>query len=145
MNMEQKGILAAVLGSVIIIGGGYTAKIIMDDVPRAAQGEYRRMSNDQNEITKVKCIEPMAEFRIAESIYLKNNNLLFDTSSKYDILTRKDNKNLIQLEEATQLKLIEDLAVQSCNDAKAENIQISPAGNWDYFKANWKVMMFNVK
>ena len=145
MNMEQSGILAVVLGSVIILGGVYTAKIIMVDVPSASQGEYRRMVNDQTEVTKVKCTEPRAEFRFAETEYLKNYNLLHNSESKYDILSSTEATNLKQVEDANQLKIIEDISIQSCIEAKAENIQITPAGNWNYFKANWKVIMFNVK
>lgn len=145
MNLEQKGIAAFATGVVIILGGGYMAKIMMDDVPRASNREFMRMVADQNEITKVKCLDPMTEFRAAETKYLQTYGLLFQPTSKYDILSINDPKESQQYNEASELKMVEDLALQSCADAKAEIVEIKPAGRWDYFKAHWKEMIFNVK
>ena len=116
----------------------------MDDLPRAAHGEVIRIRNYQDEITKIKCTEPMAEFNVAETHYLKAYGLSFKPSRKYDVLT-SISKNKTQIDDANQLKIIENLAIKSCKDAKAENLKINPAGNLDYLKANWKVMVFNVK
>ena len=145
MNMEKKGILVAVIGSILILGGGYTARILLDDVPSASNREYMRMVADQEEVTKVKCIEPMNEFRIAETKYLQTYGLLFQPTEKYNILSTTDEKHAKQVADANELKMTEELARQSCADAKAENIEIKSAENWDYFKAHWKEMMFNVK
>ncbi len=145
MKLEQKGILAGVIAALVISGGVYTAKILMDDVPRAANSEYMRMVNEQNDIMKVKCLEPMTEFRAAETKYLQTHGLLFHPETKYDILSIVDPKESQQYNDAAELKMVEDLAVQACVDAKAENGEIKQAEKWDYFKAHWKEMMFNVK
>lgn len=145
MNLEQKGIAAFATGVVLILGGGYMAKILMDDVPRASNKEFRRMVTDQDEVTRVKCLEPMAEFHAAETKYLQTHGLLFHPESKYDILSINDPKESQHYNDAAELKMVEDLARQSCADAKAENVEIKQAGNWDYFKAHWKEMMFNVR
>ena len=145
MNLEQKGIVAAVVATIVIFAGGYTAKILMEDVPRAANREYLRMVTDQEQITRVKCLEPMADFRIAETKYLQSHGLLFHPESKYDILSVTDPKESQQYNEASELKMVEDLAIQSCVDAKSENSEIKQSDNWPYFKAHWKEMMFNVK
>lgn len=145
MTFEKKGIAAFFAGAILVLGGGYTARILMDDVPSAATREYRRMVADQEEVTKVKCTEPMAEFQIAETKYLQTYGLLFQPTEKYDILSSTDEKNAKQVADANDLKLNEEMAFQSCADAKVENVAIKPANNWDYFKAHWKEMMFNVK
>ena len=145
MTFEQKGIAAFFAGAILILSGGYTARILMDDVPRAAKREYQRMIADQEEVSRVKCTEPMAEFSIAETKYLQNYGLLFHPTEKYDILSSTDEKNAKQVADANELKLTEELVRQSCADAKAENVEIKSAENWDYFKAHWKEMMFNVK
>lgn len=146
MNFEQKGILFGVIAAFVIVTGGYTAKILIDDVPRASNREFMRAKADQNEIRKVKCNEPMSEFRIAETNYLSTYGLLFSPASKYDILSADSNDNNKQQKaDATELKLNEELAVQSCVDANAETEEIKQAGNWDYFKAHYKEMLFNAK
>lgn len=145
MTLEQKGIAVFIAGILLTLSGAYTVRIFVEDVPKATFKEFMRAKADQTQVMNVKCLEPMAEFREAETKYLQTYGLLFHPTNKYDILSINDPKENQQYNDAQELKMVEELAVQLCADAKAENVEIKESDKWDYFKAHWKEMMFNVK
>lgn len=145
MSFEKKVFAVFILLMGLVLTGSYIAHLLLIVSPRAATLEYRRMVADQEEVIRVKCTDPRKEFAEAEIKYLAKYKLFSDPASKYDILSSRNDVDSRQIAEASDLKIIEDLSIQSCKDAQAEVDEIIISDSTDYFMAHWKELMFNVK
>jgi hypothetical protein len=144
ISLEKKvGIIFGIF-ALIILGGGYFYSFLTHQVAGASYKEFERLRFEKDDNIKVKCLDPKLEFLANETKYLQKYNLLFSPRSKYDILENNTNEaNSNQVKDATNLKIEEDLVIQSCLEAKQENNDVKRIDSWDYFKANWRSMTFN--
>ncbi|VTU34452.1 hypothetical protein [Variovorax sp. RA8] len=146
MNKEIiKPIAVAAFIGTVLIGSLTFYDFYMTKVQGAAIMENRRISLEKDDIIKVKCIEPKAEFAAKETAYLKDYGLLFNPTSKYDVLDIKDGKESQQYNDASMLKMDDELATQGCEEAKQEVAAMKDTDRWTYFQSNWKRMMFGDK
>ena len=143
MEKREKQALAVAIavGAFLMSTVGFM-DFYLTKVQGAAEIENRRIQMEKNDIVKVKCIDPTTEFRTKETAYLKDYNLLFYPDKKYDILSEKDGKESQQFNDASMLKIEEDLASTGCEEAKQEVNSLKDTNRWIYFKAHYKSMLF---
>lgn len=143
MEKREKQVIAitAIAGALLFSTLGFM-DFYLAKVQGAAEMENRRIQAEKADIVKVKCIDPTNEFRIKETAYLKEYNLLFHPQSKYDILSVTDPKESQQYNDASMLKIEEDLANTGCEEAKQEVNSLADTDRWTYFKAHYKSMLF---
>lgn len=146
MNKEFiKPIAVAAFIGTVFLGTLTFYDFYMTKVQGAASMENLRISMEKEDILKVKCFEPKGEFEAKETAYLKEYNLLFHPQSKYDILSIRDPKESQQYNDASMLKMEEDLANTGCKEAMQEVAAMKETDRWTYFQSNWKRMMFGDK
>jgi hypothetical protein len=146
MNKEIiKPVAVAAFIATILLGTFTFMEFYTTKVQGAAIMENRRISMEKDDIIKVKCIEPKAEFAVKETAYLKDYGLLFNPTAKYDVLDIKDGKESQQYNDASMLKMDDELATQGCEEAKQEVASMKDTDRWTYFQSNWKRMMFGDK
>lgn len=143
MEKREKQVIAiaAITGAILISTVAFM-DFYMTKVQGEANKENMRILVEKADIAKVKCIDPTIEFRSKETAYLKEYNLLFNPQSKYDILSVKDPKESQQYNDASMLKIEEDLVITGCEEARQEVNALVDTDRWTYFKAHYKTMLF---
>jgi|GEM_PF-5324367 len=146
MDKKDKTTFAILMGlAAVFMTFLWLLSFVLIDVSYASEKEFKRIIAEQDDIYAVKCRDPLKEYEAKKNLYADKYKT-FSNAEVFEILDRDttdDNKE--QKAHAAQLKIERDMADEACKEASAEAEEVKRPGNWEYFGAHWKQMIFGIE